>query len=310
MSASGTGELTAEQKKQQAEHDAEVKAVNEKNEKIKKSTEVIQASFKAGNEALNAQNYDVAIQKYDEGIAADPNFVGSVPALSNNRGIAYMDKARDERNAAIKLTDPTAKVDGLAKAKQDLDESVNSFMKAWTMLKDAAPSDELPKANLDAGKMGALTGTRDVLNLAARAELVDDTIMNASKVVVPEYLKVETDAARKTQMMLTVADLSRVSGDYQAAIDGYKKVLEASPDNLDALYLIGACYYALGAANNSDKAMYQEGANYLQKYVSVAPAGDKHKQEVADILDALKKENVTPQKVPATTTTKKRGGIN
>jgi tetratricopeptide (TPR) repeat protein len=107
--------------------------------------------------------------------------------------------------------------------------------------------------------------------------------------------------------LLTVADLSRVNGDYQAAIDGYKKVLEVAPDNPDALAMIGVCYYAMGASNNSDKGMYQEGANYLQKYLSVAPEGHKYKKDVAEILDALKKENVTPQKVP-TTPAKKRGG--
>ena len=58
--------------------------------------------------------------------------------------------------------------------------------------------------------------------------------------------------------------------------------------------------------------MYQQGANYLQKYLSVAPEGHKYKKDVADILDALKKENVTPQKMPTTTTTttRKRGGGN
>ena len=303
----GTGqtELTAEQKKQQAEYEQKKKQVEEANAKITKATEVIQASFTAGNEAFKTKNYDLAIQKYDEGIAADPEFIGSVTPLSNNRGVAYMYKALDERNKAIQATDATAKAEGLTKAKQDFDESVNSFLKSWKMLKAGAPSAEFPQANYDATKMGALTGARDALQLVARTELVDQTSMDAANLLIPEYLAVETDAAKKTGALLIVADMHRANGEYQAAIDAYKKVLEASPDNPDALAMIGVCYYALGAANNSDKAMYQEGANYLQKYLAVAPEGHKYKKDVAEILDALKKENVTPQKV--TTPAKKRG---
>ena len=307
-SASG-GELTAEQKKQQAEYEAKKKEVDAKNENIKKSTEVIKASFTAGNEAFKAKNYDLAIQSYDQGIAADPAFIGSVPALSNNRGLAYMNKALEERNKAIQETDATAKVAGLTKAKQDLDEAINSFIKSWNMLKGAAPSDELPKANFDAGKLGALTGTRDTLKLAARVELVDQPMIDAAKLLIPEYVAVETDAAKKADAQLIFGDLYRVNGDYAAAVDAYKKVLETSPDNPDALVGAGLCLFAMGAVNNNDKAMYQEGANYLQKYVSVAPDGHKYKADAQAILEQLKNEQkVTPQKVPTTTTTRKRGG--
>ena len=309
MSANG-GELTPEQKKQQAEYEAKRKEAEANNDKIKKSTEVIQTSFTEGNKAYQEKNYDLAIQKYDEGIAADPVFIGSVPAISNNRGIAYLQKAVDERNKAIQQTDPTAKVEGLTKAKQELDESVNSFMKSWTMLKSAGgPSADLPKANYDAGKLGALTGARDTFRMASRMELVDQTIMDASKVLIPEYVAVETDAAKKADAQLIVADLYRVNGDYAAAVDAYKKVLETAPDNPDALVGAGLCLFAMGAVNNNDKAMYQEGANYLQKYVSVAPDGHKFKADAQAILEQLRNEQkVTPQKVPVTTTTKKRGG--
>ena len=311
MSTNGGGELTPEQKKQQAEYEAKRKEAEAKNESIKKSTEVIKTSFQAGNQAMAAKNWDTAIQKYDEGIAADPQFVGSVPALSNNRGIAFMNKAVEERNAAIKLTDPTAKTEGLAKAKQDLDESIASFAKAWAMLKSAAPSEELPKANLDAGKMGALLGTRDALKLAARVELVDDKMMDSAKTMIPEYLAVETDAAKKADAQLVIADLYRVNGDYASAVDAYKKVLESSPDNPDALVGAGLCLFAMGAVNNNDKNMYQEGANYLQKYVSVAPEGHKFKADAQAILEQLKNEQkVTPQKVPTTSPGRKKPGSN
>ncbi|MFL6373899.1 MAG: tetratricopeptide repeat protein [Pyrinomonadaceae bacterium] len=306
-SSGGTAELTAEQKKAQADYAAKRKEAEAKNEKIKNATQVIQASFTAGNEALKTNNYDVAIQKYDEGIAADPEFIGSVPALSNNRGIAYKQKALDERNKAIKETDVTAKADGLARARKDLDEAITSFMRSWNMLKGAGPTDEFPKANNDASKSGALMGARDTLSLAARMELVDQPMMDAAKILIPQYVASESDAAKKADAQLIIADLYRVNGDYAAAVDAYKKVLETAPENPDALVGAGLCLFAMGAVNNNDKAMYQEGANYLQKYVSVAPDGHKYKADAQAILEQLKNEQkVTPQKLP-TTTTRKRG---
>jgi tetratricopeptide (TPR) repeat protein len=306
MGPGDAAQLTAEQKKQQAAYEEEKKRVEAANEKIKNSTAVIQSSFTAGNEAFKAKNYELAVQKYDEGIAADPAFIGSVPSLSNNRGVAYMYRALEERNKAIQQTDAAAKADGLAKAKQYFNESVKSFLRSWNMLKGASPTAEFPKENFDASKMGALTGARDALRLAARAEAVDQPLMDAAKILIPEYVAVEPDAAKKSDAQLIIGDLYRVNGDYAAAVEAYKKVLETSPDNPDALVGAGLCLFAMGAVNNNDKAMYQEGANFLQKYVSVAPDGHKFKADAQAILEQLRNEQkVTPQKV--TTPTRRRG---
>ena len=53
------------------------------------SNEVIGQALKDGNAAFTAKNFDLAISKYDEGIAADPDFVGSAPVLLNNRGAVF-----------------------------------------------------------------------------------------------------------------------------------------------------------------------------------------------------------------------------
>ena len=99
---------------------------------------------------------------------------------------------------------------------------------------------------------------------------------------------------------MVIADLYRVTGEYQAAVDAYKKVLETAPDNPDALAGVGLCLFALGAVQNNDKALYQEGANYLQKYVAAAPDGHKYKADAIAVLEQLKNEQkVVPQKVPS-----------
>jgi len=309
--AAGTGgeqtaELTAEQKKAQAEYEAKTKEVQEKNAKAQKANEIVSAALKAGNEAYTAKNYDVAIAQYTEGVNADPTFVGTAPVLLNNRGAALIARATASYNSAVKETDPQAVVAGKLKTREDLLAAVKGYMDAWTVMKNAPATDVTDKANLDATKLNTLKGTRDALRIAARTEQVDPVMIEDAKLLIPEYVAVETDAAKKAEAAMIIADLYRVTGEYQAAADAYKKILETSPDNPDALAGAGLCLFALGAMNNNDKATLQEGANFLAKYVSVAPDGHKYKADVQAVLEQLKNEQkVTPQKV--TTPARKRG---
>jgi len=301
-----SGEMTAEQKKQQAEYEAQRKEVEAKNAKATKVNEVVSASLKAGNEAYLAKNYDAAITAYTEGVNADPTYVGTAPVLINNRGAALLARATDSYNAAIKNTDVQAAIAGKLKTREDLLAAVKGYSDAWTLLKNAPPAEVTDKANFETTKMNTLKGSRDVLRIAARTEQVDPAMIESAKVLIPEYVAVETDPAKKAEAAMIIADLYRVSGEYQAAADAYKKILETSPDNPDALAGAGLCLFALGAMNNNDKATLQEGANFLAKYVSVAPDGHKYKADVQAVLEQLKNEQkIAPQKV--TTPTKKRG---
>ncbi|MEQ1642179.1 MAG: hypothetical protein ABL959_01890, partial [Pyrinomonadaceae bacterium] len=47
---------------------------------------------------------------------------------------------------------------------------------------------------------------------------------------------------------------------------------------------------------SDDKTKLQEGANYLQKFVSVAPDTHKLKVSAADSIKYLKEQNITPVK--------------
>ncbi len=82
------------------------------------------------------------------------------------------------------------------------------------------------------------------------------------------------------------------------AILAYKALLATSPENVDALAGVG-----LSLVNNgyikTDKTLLQEGANYLQKFISVAPDTNKYKADAIGLIETLKKEqNVAPQKLP------------
>ena len=47
-------------------------------------------------EALNAKNYDLAISKFDEGVAAVPDFVGSTPIMLDGKLVALRARGYDK----------------------------------------------------------------------------------------------------------------------------------------------------------------------------------------------------------------------
>jgi tetratricopeptide (TPR) repeat protein len=306
-----TGELTAEQKKQQAEFEKANAEIIAKNEKAKKANEVVGQMLKEGNEAFTAKNYDLAIAKYDEGLAADPDFVGSAPVLNNNRATALTTRAVEIRNRTFKSADVNEKIDGLQKAKKDLADAATGFLRAWTILNNAQVADIADKANFEATKVSTLRGAKETFRMAIGTEQVDPVVIDAAKVLVPEYLKVETDAAKKAEVALTMADLYRVSGDSENAVMEYRKVLDASPDHLDALAGAGFSLVNVGymkvenGKSGNNKAMQdegkkdlQDGSNLLGKFASAAPETHRYKKDALDLIEILKKEqNVTPQKV-------------
>jgi hypothetical protein len=94
-----------------------------------------------------------------------------------------------------------------------------------------------------------------------------------------------------------LADLYRVAGDSENAIAEYKKILETSPTDPDAMAGAGLSLVNLGYMND-DKTKLQEGANLLQQFANTAPATHRYKDDAVALIESLKKEqNVTPQKV-------------
>jgi tetratricopeptide (TPR) repeat protein len=290
-------EMTADQKKAQAEYEAKVKEIDAKNKQAEKVNEVVGRAIKEGNEAFNAKNYDLAIAKYDEGIAVDPEYVGSAPVFYNNRGAALLARAIIYYNAAIKEKDVAEKIAGLGNARKDMLDATNGYKRSWAVLQKAPASEITDKNNFEAAKTNTLRGSRDIFRTAVRTEQVDPEMIEAAKILIPEFVKAEPDAAAKAEANLIFADLYRVAGDSDNAIAAYKKILETSPNDHDALAGAGLSLVNLGYMND-DKAQLQEGANLLQQFASAAPDNHKYKADAVALIDSLKKEqNVTPQKV-------------
>ncbi|MEP6946558.1 MAG: hypothetical protein ABJA02_11625 [Acidobacteriota bacterium] len=299
VSVPASGELTAEQKKAQADYEAKKNEVEAKNAKANSVNEIVNRTLKEGNDAYTAKNYDLAIAKYTEGIEADPNFVGTAPVMLNNRGASYTARGTELYNKNIKSTDAAVRTEAKANAKRDFGLAAESYMLSYNVVKNAPAADITDPKNAELSKFAALKGAKEAGRLSVLVEQVDDKVIAVDKVLLPEYIAMETDPVKKAEASMILADLYRVAADFENAIAGYRKILETSPENVDALAGAGLSLVNVGYIEN-DKTKLQEGSNYLQKFISLAPDTHKYKADAVGLIESLKKEqNVTPQKLPA-----------
>ena len=279
---------------------AEIEASNKK---ISEANEVIARTFKAGNEAMaaagaasKAKNSDEAIAKYteavtqyDQGLAADAD----QPAILTNKAVALKARGVERFNAGItsKTLDDAGKSAALQAAKEDFKAAAEASGKAATMMKaQSAPADAAEVQRYNANKYAALVTYAESMRLFVTK--ADQSQAEAGEAAFKDYIAVETDPAKKAKAQLDMAQMLLDAGATDKALAEFKSILATTPDSPDANLGAGLALYATG-----DKAKFQEAANYLQKFVDVAPDTNSMKAGAKEVLAELKNtENVTPEK--------------
>ena len=299
---SGGGE-SAEAKAKREEmlkKNAEIEAGNKK---ISEANEIIARTFKAGNEALGAAStasrannsdeaiakYTAAIAQYDEGLAAD----AEQPAILTNKAVALKGRGVERFNATVrsKTLDDAGKTAGLQTAKDDFKAAGEASTKAVTLIKaQTAPTDATELQRFNANKYAAMLTNAESMRLYVSK--ADPTQADAGLAAFKDYIAVETDAAKKAKAQLDMAQMLLDSGQADKALVEFRSILATTPDSPEANLGAGLAVYASG-----DKAKFQEAANFLQKFVEVAPDSNPMKDDAKAILTELKNsENVTPEK--------------
>jgi tetratricopeptide (TPR) repeat protein len=274
-----------------AKKNEEIVAVNKK---IENANQVIGDSFKAGNTALMAKNYDEAIKQYDTGLAADPDHPG-IPSLLTNKSQALKARGVDKYNAAIQIKDDAARTTGLDAAKADFKASADTANQAVDLIKkQSAPTDPEGQKQMATNKYFALSARAEAMRFFLTK--VDPTKTDEAVAAYQEYIAVEPDPAKKSAAQVSMAQMLLDAGAADKAVAEYQKLLAEKPDDPDINLGLGLSLFSSG-----DKAKYQEAANYLQKFVDKAPDTHKFKNDAKAVLIELKNtENVVPEK----TTTK------
>ena len=241
----------------------------------------------------------MAISKFQEGIDADPEFVGSAPILLNNKALSLTIRATNNYNQALKL-DAASRPAAMESVKKDFTEAITSSDKSLELLKNATSTDAAVQKNYEGAKFNALANRKEAYRLMIKTGS-DRTKGKEALTAFEEYIAAEPDAKKKADSQLALAEALQDSNEFDQAVVEYEKVLAADAKNIDALAGAGFSLVNIGYLND-DKTKLQQGANYLQKFSEVAPDTHKFKDDAKALLDSLKKEqNVAPQK-----TTKKK----
>ena len=284
--------------KEQEEAERKNKEITEKNQKIQAGDEVARKSNQAGAEALTAKNYDLAITKFDEGVTAVPDFVGSTPILLDGKLLALKGRGFEKYRAGAVMTDVQARLAKYAEANADYNEGLKAFDQAMAVFKAAeAPATPDDTKRRDALKLKLLSDAIEIHRLKAVSGIDGSKADDAAKVV-EEYITLEPDAANKIKARTTLGDIMRGAGQFDKAITAYRAVLEAAPDNTEVMASLGLSLVALGTSvDPPNKEQLQEGLNYMSKYaetVQVLPTDPKNvqefKQSVKDTVEYLKTE--------------------
>lgn len=263
------------------------KEIIEGNKKITEANETINRTFKAGNDAFAAKNYDAAITAYNEGLAAREE-----PALYSNKSIALRMRGAERFNSVVTSSDQAAKTAGIDAAKKDWTDAAEAGKKALDMMNAmTVPADPTEKSKYDQNKLAALTSYAEAMRLVGTK--VDQSRAEEAFKVYGEYAAQEADPAKKGQRTADAAKILFDAGQFDRAVDEYRKILANDPENVDANLYLGLALFSSG-----DKAKYQEAANYLGKFSEKAPAGNPLKADAASIIEFLRtQENIKPEKI-------------
>lgn len=296
-----TAQSTAEAKKAEEEYQKKLAKYNEEKAKAEDANKIVNAALKAGADAFTAKNYDLAITKFEEGYAADPEFEGSAPILLNYKGVALKDRAFSSYERAMK-GDAAAKTAELGKAKEDFAAATQAFDRGLEILGKATTTDAQSQQELAASKRNILANYIEVHRLMVMTK-ADTTRATAAVPVFEQYFASETDAAKKLKARVNLGDLLREAGESEPAVAAYRAVLEESPNDPDALAGIGLSLFNLGVISEN-KPQMQEGLNFMQRFADTAPDTHKLKASVKEAVEYLKTEQkLAPQK---TTPARKR----
>jgi tetratricopeptide (TPR) repeat protein len=291
MTGTGAAQSSAEDKAKRAEMERQNAEINSQNEKAKNANEVIARTFKAGNTALMAKNYDEAIKQYQEGLSAD----AGQSALLTNQAVAYKARGVEKYNAGISAKDDAEKNANLEAARSDFKAAAAASAKAAALVKAMpVPTAAAEVERYNGNRLASYSTNAEAMRLLVTK--VDSTPADAALAAFKDYIAIETDPVKKAKAQLDSAQMLLDAGVVDKSFTEFHTILETQPDNPDANLGAGLSLFA-----SQDKAKYQDAANYLQHYVDVAPDTHKFKADAKAILAELKNnEKVVPEKIAPT----------
>lgn len=292
------GQVPAVDKKALAELAAKNAEITEKNKKLQADDETARRANTEGKAALDAKNYDLAIAKFDEGIAAVPDYIGSTPILLAGKLIALKGRGFDLYLQGAKSTDAAVKVEKYNAAKKEFAAALAAYVQAADIVKKAPASTDPNDVKLRKSIITDLYVNAIEVHRLLAVSQVDTTRTAEAETLVNEYLAQETDPVKKVKIQTVLGDIMRAAGEFDKATTAYKGVLETAPDNTEVMASLGLSLVAKAMlVDPPSRDELQEGLNYMQKYADTvailptdSPSVQEFKKSVKDTVEYLKTE--------------------
>jgi cytochrome c-type biogenesis protein CcmH/NrfG len=267
----------ADQKKAQEEYEKKRAEFEAKNKKMMEEHESMKKLFEQGQQLAANKDYTGAINAYNEAGKLDPE----QQAIWANLALALYNRGVTNYNESVK--DPSKR----DPAKQDFNDSVNAIGKALALV-ETQMSDPAKAAAAKKQKGQYLKIKADAESLLAMrlgvVEMADAAVKDYR-----EAGNLSENPADKTNYELKAAKTMYDSGKLDEAVSMYQALIQADPQNIEALYWLGLAYAA--------QAKFQESANTLQKFVDTAPATDSRVAEAKTVIkDLVVGNNLQPPK--------------
>jgi tetratricopeptide (TPR) repeat protein len=240
--------------------------------------EILSRTFREGNQALFAKNYDEAIRLYDEGLAAFPQ----ESAFLINKAAALKARGVERYNIAIASSrDEDTKQERITSARQDFREAVEAATRAVEIIKtQPVPEDESDQRRELTNKRTALRTRAEAMRLLVT--IVDSSQAAAGLAAFQEYIDVEDDPYQRSKAELDAARMLLSSKNTSLAIEQFRRILIRDPNDLDALAGLGLALYQSG-----DKNGFLEAVGYLQRFIKEAPETHLMREPVMEVLKKL-----------------------
>lgn len=262
---SGTGELTKEQKEEQAKLEKERAEIEAKNEKARNRNSLWDKYTKEGTEANKNKQYDVAAKAFEEGYQVDPEYLGAAPVFLNLKGDALLNHGITKYNVAVKAGDKAGLNTAKAEVVKLFAEALIGVNKAYQMTKNAKPADIVSPEN---------NKKNNKISIDVAKSIVSKMIL--MKLAFSSYIADEKEA--------------------ETAVKLYKDTLVMIPNDPDILAGLGLSLY-MAAEFLGDKSLRQESLNYYTEYMKVAPKDHSEQAAAAEFIELFTNEKLKPQKV-------------
>lgn len=270
----------ADQKKAMEEYEKKRAEVESKNKQMMEEHESMKKRFDAGQQLMAAKDWNGAANEFSEAAKLD----AEQQAVWQGLALALYNRGVTNFNESTKDPSNSSKRDA---AKQDFSDSINAIGKAMALVE---PQLNDPQKGPQAKKSKAayVKTKADAEGLLAKKLMMAEMIEPAVKDYREAAESAETPAD-KVKFQLNAAEVYFEAGKPEEAVTAYTAIIEANPDNLDAIYKLGLAYASV--------AKFQESANTFQKFLDKAPETDTRVPEVKAVLkDLIVGNNLQPPK--------------